>query len=53
MFSFNKDNIGSDSRQFEKRDLYSSLKRGLSKTRDVLNTDVVDLFQSQRELDFT
>ncbi len=51
MFSFNKDNIGSDSKQFEKQDLYSRLKRGLSKTRDVLSTDVIDLFQSQKELD--
>ncbi|MDJ0880648.1 MAG: signal recognition particle-docking protein FtsY [Gammaproteobacteria bacterium] len=51
MFSFNKDNIGSDAKQFEKKDLYSRLKRGLTKTRDVLNTDVIDLIQGQKDID--
>ncbi len=51
MFSFNKESVGSDAKQFEKKDLYSRLKRGLTKTRDVLNTDVIDLIQSPKDLD--
>lgn len=51
MASFKKDNIGSDSKQFIKQDVYSRLKRGLTKTRDILNTDVMELIQSQQEID--
>ncbi len=51
MFSFNKQSLGSDAKQFEKKDLYSRLKRGLTKTRDVLNTDVIDLIQGPQDLD--
>jgi len=51
MVSFKKDNIGSDSKQFIKQDMYSRLKRGLTKTRDILNTDVMELIQSQQEID--
>ncbi len=51
MVSFKKDNIGSDSKQFIKQDMYSRLKRGLTKTRDILNTDVMELIQGQQELD--
>ncbi len=51
MFSFNKQSLGSDAKQFEKKDLYSRLKRGLTKTRDVLNTDVIDLIQGPGDLD--
>ncbi len=50
MVSFKKDNIGSDSKQFIKQDMYSRLKRGLSKTRDILNTDVMELIQGQQEI---
>ncbi|RLC27729.1 MAG: signal recognition particle-docking protein FtsY [Deltaproteobacteria bacterium] len=51
MVSFKKDNIGSDSKQFIKQDLFSRLKRGLTKTRDILNTDVMELVQEQQEID--
>ena len=51
MVSFKKDNIGSDSKQFIKQDMYSRLKRGLTKTRDILNTDVMELVQGQQEID--
>ena len=51
MVSFKKDNIGSDSKQFIKQDMYSRLKRGLSKTRDILNTDVMELIEGQHEID--
>lgn len=51
MVSFKKDNIGSDSKQFIKQDMYSRLKRGLTKTRDILNTDVMELIQGQQEID--
>jgi len=51
MVSFKKDNIGSDSKQFVKQDMYSRLKRGLTKTRDILNTDVMELVQGQEEID--
>jgi len=49
MLGFKKDNIGSDSKQFIKQDMYSRLKRGLRKTRDILNTDVMELVQGQQE----
>ncbi len=51
MPSFKKDNIGSDSKQFIKQDIYSRLKRGLSKTNEILNTDVMELIQGQQEID--
>lgn len=51
MLSFNKDNIGSDTKQFTKQDMYSRLKRGLAKTRDILNTDVMELIQGQTQID--
>ena len=51
MVSFKKDNIGSDSKQFIKQDMVSRLKRGLTKTRDILNTDVMELMQGQHEID--
>jgi fused signal recognition particle receptor len=51
MVSFKKDSIGSDSKQFVKQDMYSRLKRGLAKTRDILNTDVMDLVQGIQEID--
>ena len=51
MVSFKKDNIGSDSKQFIKQDFYSRLKRGLTKTRDILNTDVMELIQGQEKID--
>ncbi len=51
MASFKKDNIGSDSKQFIKQDFYSRLKRGLTKTRDILNTDVMELIQGQEKID--
>jgi len=51
MVSFKKDNIGSDSKQFIKQDMYSRLKRGLTKTRDILNTDVMELIEGQHEID--
>jgi len=51
MNSFKKDNIGSDSKQFIKQDMYSRLKRGLTKTRDILNTDVMELIEGQQEID--
>ncbi len=51
MVSFKRDNIGSDLKQFIKQDMYSRLKRGLIKTRDILNTDVMELIQGQQEID--
>jgi fused signal recognition particle receptor len=51
MVSLKRDTIGSDSKQFVKQDVYSRLKRGLSKTRDILNTDVMDLVQGIQEID--
>ncbi|HHJ14008.1 MAG TPA: signal recognition particle-docking protein FtsY [Gammaproteobacteria bacterium] len=51
MISSKKDDIGSDSKQFVKQDMFSRLKRGLAKTRDILNTDVMDLVQGVHELD--
>jgi len=51
MVSFKKDNIGSDSKQFIKQDLFSRLKRGLSKTHEILNTDVMELMQNQEGID--
>ncbi|RKZ78406.1 MAG: signal recognition particle-docking protein FtsY, partial [Gammaproteobacteria bacterium] len=51
MVSFKKDNIGSGSKQFIKQDMYSRLKRGLTKTHDILNTDVMELIQGQQEID--
>ena len=51
MATFKKDNVGSDSRQFIKQDFYSRLKRGLTKTRDILNTDVMELIQGQEKID--
>ena len=51
MASFKKDNIGSDSKQFIKQDMVSRLKRGLTKTRDILNTDVMELMQGLQEID--
>lgn len=51
MVGFKRDNIGSDAKQFEKQDMYSRLKRGLTKTHEILNTDVMDLIQGQQEID--
>ncbi len=51
MVSFKKGNIGSDSKQYQKQDMYSRLKRGLTKTRDILNTDVMELVQGRHEID--
>jgi len=51
MANFKKDNIGSDSKQFIKQDMFSRLKRGLTKTHDILNTDVMELIQGQQEID--
>lgn len=35
----------------ERKSLFSRLKSGLTKTRDVLNTDINDLFRSSRRID--
>ncbi len=51
MNSPKKDDIGSDSKQFVKQDMFSRLKRGLAKTRDILNTDVMELVQGIHEID--
>jgi fused signal recognition particle receptor len=37
----------------EKKGIFSRLKTGLAKTRDVLNTDINDLFKSSRKIDDT
>lgn len=51
MVSYKKDDIGSDSSQYVKQDMYSRLKRGLTKTRDILNTDVMELVKGIHEID--
>jgi len=51
MVRFNKDNLGSDSKQFVKQNLFSRLKRGLAKTRNLLNTDIMDLLQGIQDID--
>lgn len=51
MVRFKKDNLGSDSKQFVKQNLFSRLKRGLAKTRNLLNTDIMDLLQGIQDID--